>query len=94
MRRQPPRLTVVAVCAGFALLTVACVASAAAPPGVPAIAEVSSSPAAIRVQGDGPIDPDLGINNITHVIVVVQENRSFGPLLRHVPGCGRVPARR
>jgi phospholipase C len=91
MRRQPPRLTVVAVCAGFALLTVACVASAAAPPGVAAIAEVSSSPAAIRVQGDGPIDPDLGINNITHVIVVVQENRSFDHYFGTFPGAAGFP---
>ena len=38
-----------------------------------------------------PIDPDLGINNITHVIVVVQENRSFDHYFGTFPGADGIP---
>ena len=32
-----------------------------------------------------------GIHKIKHVIVIMQENRSFDYVLRHLPGCGRHP---
>jgi len=35
--------------------------------------------------------PPLGIHKIRHVIVIMQENRSFDNLLRDVPGRGRDP---
>ena len=75
------------VCSALALVTVACVASAASPPGVAALAVAATSSPTARVAGDdGSIDPALGINNITHVIVVVQENRSFDHYFGTFPG--------
>ena len=35
----------------------------------------------------------VGIHKIRHVVVVMQENRSFDSLFRDVPGCGRDPVR-
>ena len=40
------------------------------------------------------IDPAAGINNLDHLIFVVQENRSFDQLLRDVPRSGRHPEER
>jgi len=40
---------------------------------------------------DQPIDPSLGIQNITHVIVVMQENRSFDEYFGTYPGADGYP---
>ena len=55
----------------------------------------SIAASAVRGRGaDGRrIDPALGIFNIDHVIFIVQENRSFDHVLRHVPRRRRHPDR-
>ncbi len=58
-------------------------------PGERAMAATSSAPSpapAAAASLDPAIDPDIGINNITHVIVIVQENRSFDHYFGTFPG--------
>src|SRR4029077_17942820 len=57
----------------------------AAGPGERAMGAVSTSPSS-EPSFDPPIDPDIGINNISHVIVIVQENRSFDHYFGTFPG--------
>ena len=78
------------------LAAAACsVGQAAVPgPGERALAAASGapSPAPATVPSlDPPIDPDIGINNITHVIVIVQENRSFDHYFGTFPGADGYP---
>ena len=59
-------------------------------PGERAMGAVSTSPSP-EPSFDPPIDPDIGINNITHVIVIVQENRSFDHYFGTFPGADGYP---
>ncbi|MGZ5300220.1 MAG: alkaline phosphatase family protein [Actinomycetota bacterium] len=58
--------------------------------GERAMAAASSAPSSAPSL-DPPIDPDIGINNITHVIVIVQENRSFDHYFGTFPGADGYP---
>jgi phospholipase C len=51
----------------------------------------SSAPAAVAADPEPAIDPGLGINNITHVVIVVQENRSFDHYFGTFPGADGLP---
>jgi phospholipase C len=88
--RRPARL-LPAVAGVAAIVAVACsIDRAGVAPGDRAMAAASSAPS----QGpsvDPPIDPDIGINNITHVIVIVQENRSFDHYFGTYPGADGYP---
>ncbi len=77
------------VCLG-AIAAAACSTAQAGPaaPGVRALAAASPAPGPSL---DPPIDPDIGINNIRHVIVVVQENRSFDHYFGTFPGAEGFP---
>ena len=44
-----------------------------------------------RLDWTHAIDPDIGINNITHVIFIVQENRSFDHYFGTFPGADGFP---
>ncbi len=89
MRRLPTVRVLAILCLGSASLTAACVASSASEPGLGAIA--ASPPGPVTAVGDGPVDPLIGVNNITHVIVVVQENRSFDQYFGTFPGADGLP---
>ena len=57
-----------------------------------AAARSATAPAPAPVtSSDPPIDPDIGINNITHVIVIMQENRSFDHYFGTFPGADGFP---
>ena len=57
-----------------------------------AAARSATAPAPAPVtSSDPPIDPDVGINNITHVIVIMQENRSFDHYFGTFPGADGFP---
>jgi phospholipase C len=73
-----------------ALVAAACstVPAETAALGVRALAAASPAPGPSL---DPPIDPDIGINNIRHVIVVVQENRSFDHYFGTFPGAEGYP---
>ena len=52
-------------------------------------------PDAAAVPDDSlPIDPAAGIDNINHVIFVVQENRSFDDYFGTFPGADGIPMKR
>ena len=59
-------------------------------PGERAMGAASTSPSP-EPSFDPPIDPDIGINNISHVIVIVQENRSFDHYFGTFPGADGYP---
>ncbi len=82
-------MPVALLCLG-AIVAAACSGEPAGPtePGVQALAAASPTP---RPSLDPPIDPDIGINNIRHVIVVVQENRSFDHYFGTFPGAEGFP---
>jgi phospholipase C len=89
-RRTRPVYLATAVC------LVSCVAAACAAaqatgrdPGV--FAASPSGAASPSVSLDPAIDPDIGINNITHVIVIMQENRSFDHYFGTFPGADGFP---
>jgi phospholipase C len=69
------------------LLAVAMAATAAA---LAAAAPTSASP--VRVTS--PIDPAKGFDNIRHIVIVVQENRSFDQYFGTFPGANGIPRNR
>jgi hypothetical protein len=90
--RLPARpLSAVAIVMLMAVVAAACSRGAlVAGPGDRAMAVVSTGPSPTPSL-DPPIDPDIGINNITHVIVIVQENRSFDHYFGAFPGADGLP---
>ncbi len=91
--RLPARpLSAVAILLLMASIAAACSGGSApvAGPGERAMGAVSTAPSP-EPSFDPPIDPDIGINNITHVIVIVQENRSFDHYFGTFPGADGFP---
>jgi phospholipase C len=60
-------------------------------PGSPATTSPPGAPGSSSPTTDPPVDPSLGIDNIDHVIVVVQENRSFDHYFGTFPGADGLP---
>jgi len=83
MRRSIPSLSLLAAVCVAALVAMACTKGSSDPPSDPVLSTASAS--------EAPIDPSIGINNITHVIVVVQENRSFDHYFGSFPGADGFP---
>jgi phospholipase C len=95
MRRRSagPGLAAVFLAAG--LVAAACSAVAGQGPeelaaGASPVA-ARAAPARASVRPEAPIDPDIGIHNIRHVIIVVQENRSFDHYFGTFPGAEGYP---
>ena len=88
-RRAPPRgLTVVGAVLTAALIAAACTRSDADGPASSAGSAGSESPASAN---DRPIDPAAGIQNLDHLIFIVQENRSFDHYFGTFPGADGIP---
>jgi phospholipase C len=87
MRRPTHLLSFLSALCVATLAAVACSAAVADPRPGSAGAD-AASPVGIP---DGPIDPTVGINNITHVIVIMQENRSFDHYFGTFPGADGFP---
>ncbi len=69
-------------------VAVACTSSSAEPPrAVSTSEEPTPSPAALAAG----IDPEAGIENIDHLIFIVQENRSFDHYFGMFPGADGIP---
>jgi len=70
-----------------ALLAAACTRSSAGTPASPL------EPAAVATAspGERPIDPAAGIQNLDHLIFIVQENRSFDHYFGTFPGADGIP---
>src|SRR5207342_911050 len=85
-------LPAVAILVLMASIAAACSGGGAsvAGPGERAMGAVSAAPSPAP-SFDPSIDPDIGINNITHVIVIVQENRSFDHYFGTFPGADGLP---
>ena len=62
--------------------------------GIAAVIATAAVAAALTAGGSHAARPPVGIHKIKHVIVIMQENRSFDQLLRHLPRRGRHPAQR
>ena len=71
-------------------LAVACT-QASGPSATPTTTSPTGDPSSTSPTADGSIDPALGIDNIDHVIVVVQENRSFDHYFGTFPGADGLP---
>jgi phospholipase C len=85
MRSRARLLTFFALVGLAAVVAAACsVASAEAPATSGHEDPTSGVP-------DAAIDPAVGINNITHVIVIMQENRSFDHYFGTYPGPAGIP---
>jgi phospholipase C len=82
MRRTAKPLALI-VCVGVAAMVAAACTAAAGNPKPRAVEAVGIS--------DGPITAAAGINNITHVIVIMQENRSFDHYFGTFPGADGFP---
>ena len=80
--------TVAAVLAA-ALLAAACTRSSAGAPASP----IEPAAVANASPGDRPIDPAAGIQNLDHLIFIVQENRSFDHYFGTFPGADGIPMR-
>ena len=78
--------TVAAVLAA-ALLAAACTRSSAGAPASP----IEPAAVANASPGDRPIDPAAGIQNLDHLIFIVQENRSFDHYFGTFPGADGIP---
>ena len=89
-RRARPVYVAAAVCL-VSCVAAACAAAQATGRGPGVLAAISSGAASPSVSLDPAIDPDIGINNITHVIVVMQENRSFDHYFGTFPGADGFP---
>jgi phospholipase C len=77
--------------AGCIALAAACTSTSdGASPTVAPTTPTDSAPTSPPTP-DQSIDPGLGINNIDHVIVVVQENRSFDEYFGTFPGAEGIP---
>ena len=64
-----------------------------APKGVHQGVLISPPPAAPVPDDSIPVDPAAGIDNINHVIFIVQENRSFDDYFGTFPGADGIPMR-
>ena len=84
MRR--PVFAIAVLCAA-ALVTAACAEDALSVRAGSSANTPSASPGV----PDQPIDPALGIENLTHVIVIMQENRSFDHYFGTFPGADGFP---
>jgi phospholipase C len=75
----------------------ACTGAGATADGGPSVSSPRASssatapPSTAAPTPDGSVDPSLGIMNIDHVIVVVQENRSFDEYFGTFPGAEGLP---
>ena len=85
---RPPRLVPVAVVIAAALLAAACTRSSAGTPPTP-----NGSVVASATPADRTIDPAAGIQNLDHLIFIVQENRSFDHYFGTFPGADGIPTK-
>ena len=93
LRAPWPKRKVVALVSGLAatsLVAIACTSSSADPPSSLA-SSVPGTSGAPTVSAGADIDPSLGIENIDHMIFVVQENRSFDEYFGTFPGADGIP---
>ena len=77
----------------FVVLAAACTQGSGDGSGSPSTTSPTALPSSSSSSPtpDGSIDPALGIDNIDHVIVVVQENRSFDHYFGTFPGADGLP---
>ena len=75
----------------FVLLVAGCTQGSGSGSGSPSTTSPTAVPSSSSPTPDGSIDPALGIDNIDHVIVVVQENRSFDHYFGTFPGADGLP---
>src|SRR5437773_12324822 len=86
---NPPKQSVAPLLACFALAA-ACAHSAGDPTGASAPGAGSASPASPATTAP-PSQLDLARQHIDHVIVIVQENRSFDHYFGTYPGADGIP---
>ena len=99
MRPAPSSTRLLSIFAALCVATVVAVACSVGQARVGGVGEramaaarSATAPAPAPVaSSDPPIDPDIGINNITHVIVIMQENRSFDHYFGTFPGADGFP---
>ena len=85
--RRPYRLPILLLSVSLAALVAAACSAASAETGPRAPAGTATASGI----PDAPIDAVAGINNITHVIVIMQENRSFDHYFGTYPGADGFP---
>jgi len=95
LRRRP---VTAAACAGVLAAGLAAGCTSPSPPATAGRASPSAgqaSPAAVRASGgpDGSYVVPAGIHKIRHVIIVMQENRSFDSYFGTFPGADGIPMR-
>ncbi len=88
MRKSGPVLAAVAT--ALSLVAVSCRQGASDPT---AVSSRAVSPAAVPTRTDAPTQLDLAKQHIKHVIIIVQENRSFDQYFGTYPGADGIPMR-
>jgi phospholipase C len=89
-RHRPLPIAPIAAVLAAALLAAACTRSSADTLASP-IGSAPDPSTTVATPADRPIDPAAGIQNLDHLIFIVQENRSFDHYFGTFPGADGIP---